>query len=73
MPLILLLFLILSTSGVLADDIGKLIKLPPGFHIEVAVDDVPDARSMALGEDGTLFIATRRVGQALLHIQLHLL
>jgi len=63
MPLILLLFLILSTSGVLADDIGKLIKLPPGFHIEVAVDDVPDARSMALGEDGTLFIATRRVGR----------
>jgi glucose/arabinose dehydrogenase len=33
------------------------IKLPPGFHIAVFAE-VPGARSMALGEKGTLFVGT---------------
>jgi len=37
----------------------NLIELPPGFHIEVYADDVPGARSMALGPRGTLFVGTR--------------
>src|SRR5438105_2637252 len=35
------------------------IKLPPGFQIEIFAQDVKDARSMALGEKGTLFVGTR--------------
>ena len=35
------------------------IKLPPGFEISVFADNVPNARSMALGEKGTLFVGTR--------------
>ena len=38
------------------------IKLPPGFQIEVFSDRVKDARSMALGEKGTLFVSTRGAG-----------
>jgi glucose/arabinose dehydrogenase len=42
---------------------GKLrldtIKLPPGFEIRVFADDVPEARSMALGPEGVLFVGTR--------------
>jgi glucose/arabinose dehydrogenase len=33
--------------------------LPPGFAIEVYAD-VPNARSMALGENGTIFVSNRR-------------
>lgn len=35
------------------------IKLPPGFSISVYADDVPNARSLALGKNGTLFVGTR--------------
>ena len=41
----------------------QALKLPPGFHIEVAVDDVPGARSMALGDQGTLFVGTQKLGK----------
>lgn len=39
------------------------ISLPPGFSIEIWTDDVPNARSMALGDDGVVFVATRRDGR----------
>jgi glucose/arabinose dehydrogenase len=39
------------------------ISLPPGFSIEVWTDAVPNARSLALGDDGTVFVATRRDGR----------
>lgn len=35
------------------------IKLPPGFRINIFTSAVPDARSMALGSKGTLFVGTR--------------
>ncbi len=35
------------------------IKLPPGFHIQYYAKDVPAARSMALCDNGTLFVGTR--------------
>ena len=35
------------------------VRLPPGFTIEVYAD-VPKARSLALGDRGTLFVSTRR-------------
>ena len=35
------------------------VKLPPGFSISVYTDKVPGARSMAIGDKGTLFVGTR--------------
>jgi len=35
------------------------IKLPPGFAIEVYATGVNDARQMALGDNGTLFVGSR--------------
>lgn len=37
--------------------------LPAGFSVSVLVDGVDNARSMAFGADGTLFIGTRRAGK----------
>lgn len=39
------------------------ISLPPGFSIEIWTDEVPNARSIALGDNGTVFVATRRDGR----------
>lgn len=38
------------------------ISLPPGFVIELVTDEVPNARSLAWGEAGTLFVGTRTAG-----------
>lgn len=39
------------------------IRLPPGFEIELYSDAVPNARSMALGADGTVYVGTRTLGK----------
>ncbi|MGA7800229.1 MAG: PQQ-dependent sugar dehydrogenase [Gammaproteobacteria bacterium] len=39
------------------------LRLPPGFHIALFTDQVPDARSMTFGADGTLFVGTRSAGK----------
>ena len=39
------------------------IKLPPGFVISLFADNLPDARSMALGARDVLFVGTRRAGK----------
>jgi hypothetical protein len=39
------------------------IKLPPGFSISIYARDVPDARSMTLSPNGTLFVGTRKAGK----------
>jgi glucose/arabinose dehydrogenase len=38
------------------------IRLPEGFAIEVYADGVANARAMALGANGTLFVGSRRAG-----------
>ncbi len=38
------------------------IKLPPNFTIEVYAESVDNARQMALGDNGTLFVGSRRAG-----------
>src|SRR5262245_50037151 len=35
------------------------LKLPKGFKAEVWVDGIPEARSMALGDKGTVFVSNR--------------
>ena len=42
------------------DKVIANVKLPPGFTLEVYADNVPFARSMALGSKGTLFVGTRK-------------
>ncbi|GMU21882.1 MAG: gluconolaconase [Phycisphaerae bacterium] len=39
------------------------IRLPEGFRIDAYSSHVPGARSMTLGEKGTLFVGTRREGK----------
>ena len=39
------------------------VKLPPGFKITVFTADVPNARSMVMSPDGTVFVGTRRAGK----------
>lgn len=39
------------------------VELPPGFAIEVYTDEVPNARSLALGDDGIVYVSTRRDGR----------
>jgi len=38
------------------------IKLPPGFGIAIYASNVPNARSMTLSPNGTLFVGTRTAG-----------
>ena len=38
------------------------IKLPPGFEIEIFAGDVINARQMVLGDEGTLFVGSRKAG-----------
>jgi glucose/arabinose dehydrogenase len=47
-----------QTDTVLPD-----ISLPDGFSIELFTDEVPNARSLTLGEQQTVFVATRRDGR----------
>ena len=39
------------------------IKLPPGFEISVYAGDLPNARSLELSDNGTLFVGTRDEGK----------
>ncbi len=39
------------------------IRLPPGFEIAIYADNVPGARSLALGSNGTVFVGTRDQGK----------
>ncbi|HEX5022478.1 MAG TPA: PQQ-dependent sugar dehydrogenase [Candidatus Binatia bacterium] len=41
----------------------KNIKLPAGFEITLFADNVPNARSMTLSPNGTLFVGTRQAGK----------
>lgn len=39
------------------------LTLPPGFHIAVYADPVPNARELALGDDGTVFVGSGAAGK----------
>ncbi|MEX0844989.1 MAG: sorbosone dehydrogenase family protein, partial [Balneolaceae bacterium] len=39
------------------------LEAPAGFEVEVYADDVPNARQMAMGKDGILYVGTRRDGR----------
>jgi len=61
-----LLFSLLATCFATAafaspatDKVLQNVRLPAGFQLQVYADNVPAARSMALGARGTLFVGTR--------------
>jgi len=39
------------------------LQLPEGFHIEVFAEEVKNARAMALGDNGTVFVGSRNKGK----------
>ena len=51
----------LAGAATAAPPIDRL-KLPPGFKLEVYAENVENARSMALGDKGTVFVGTRSEG-----------
>jgi glucose/arabinose dehydrogenase len=44
------------------DPLPQPISLPPGFQIGIYAQNVPNARSMTLSPNGTLFVGTRQLG-----------
>lgn len=58
-----LLFLTAATGCSAARPQLSDIALPPGFSISVYAANVPGARSMTLGDKGTLFVGTRNEGK----------
>lgn len=61
-PVLALLAMVPAPAGAMGAMPGP-IRLPPGFHIDLYSGDVPGARSMALGDKGTLFVGTRGEGK----------
>lgn len=57
----LLITLFWATAASAAVELDKL-QLPAGFSISLFASDVPDARSLALGDKGTVFVSTRARG-----------
>jgi len=64
LTLLLMLFAPQLTASCAAKsvDLGA-IRLPPGFVISLYADNVPGARSLALGKNGTVFVGTRDEGK----------
>lgn len=59
--LVLALMLAATTTVAATPGLEKL-QLPPGFSIDIFAEDVKDARSLALGDEGTVFVSTRARG-----------
>ena len=59
MRLLLSLLLVLSSLPALAAPPLDRLTLPKGFHIALYSDQVPDARAIALGAKGTVFVGSR--------------
>jgi glucose/arabinose dehydrogenase len=57
--LVSLLFSLGAGASPATDKVLENVRLPAGFQLEVYADNVPGARSMALGSQGTLFVGTR--------------
>ncbi len=54
---------LLSLPSLAADLPMQALRLPSGFQIEIWVDEIANARQMALGEKGTLFVGSRSAGK----------
>lgn len=60
----ILLLSLLSVLGTGANaQLAFDVEMPDGFEIELWADGIEDARSLALGDAGTVFVSTRRDGR----------
>lgn len=60
----LFLFLMVFSNLSFAKDLPlELVKLPPGFKIEVYASGVTNARAMAIGAKGTIFVGSYQEGK----------
>jgi glucose/arabinose dehydrogenase len=60
--LLFLLVIPLSLHTAQTNDPLAAINLPPGFSISLYAENIDNARSMALSENGTLFVGSRQAG-----------
>ncbi len=68
---LILLLISFSCTGQSTSSIIQLetIQLPDGFEIEVWAEDIPDARSLAMNEDGSIIFVGNRQGKNVYAIQ----
>lgn len=62
-PLLVMLVVAVQSQPAPANLPLETIKLPPGFSIDVYATGVQNARQMALGGNGTLFVGSRQAGR----------
>lgn len=55
--------LLVATAPALAKSPVERLQVPPGFSVELFAQNVDNARAMAWGEHGTLFVGSREKGQ----------
>jgi glucose/arabinose dehydrogenase len=65
--ILILLITVILVSAQVADAQANLplstIRLPAGFKIEVYASNIPGARSLTVGDNGTVFVGTRQAGK----------
>ena len=61
-PLVAAALLFLTLTACAETPVSGL-QAPPGFEVASWADEVPNARSMALGDEGTVFVGTRTDGR----------
>ena len=62
-PMILLILPFACAESSDQQDVLKQLHLPDGFIISIFADNVPDARSLALGDNGVVFAGTTSAGK----------
>jgi len=61
--LLMIVFPRVLPAGIKEKAMLMTIRMPPGFKISTYADDVPGARSLAMGPSGVLFVGTRQMGK----------
>lgn len=56
-------FVLFSSMACAASPPVDRLDVPDGFHVAVFSDQVPNARGMALGDDGTVFVGSMSAGK----------
>jgi len=59
---LLAILMLVVTTAARAEPALEQLQLPPGFRIALFADGVRNARSLALGDAGTVFVGTRDAG-----------
>ena len=63
LPLLLLNCGLVFAASDTHRDVLKQLHLPDGFTVSIYADNVPNARSLALGDNGVVFVGTGREGK----------